>query len=83
MEFNLEVHLKIDGTGLAVRGRFSARNKQDIPTVAHQYIQSIKRETGYRRTLIEEVMVNGSIDITEEVKEIENQPIPPMDDIFW
>ncbi|ULT59384.1 hypothetical protein L1999_13000 [Neobacillus drentensis] len=83
MEFNLEVHLKIEGTGLFVRGRFSARNKQDIPAVAHQYIQSIKHETGYRRTLIEEVMVNGSIDITEEVKEIENQPIPPMDDIFW
>ena len=83
MEFNLEVHLIIEGTGLAARGRFSARSKKEIPIVAHQYIKSIKRETGYRTTFIEGVMVNGTVDITEEVKEIENRPIPPMDDIFW
>ncbi|WP_160718681.1 hypothetical protein [Bacillus sp. USDA818B3_A] len=83
MEFNLEVHLIIEGTGLASRGRFTARNKHEIPNVAHQYIQSIKLETGYRRTLIEGVIVNGTIDITDEVIKIETQPIPPMDDIFW
>ncbi|TWD92251.1 hypothetical protein FB550_12063 [Neobacillus bataviensis] len=83
MQFNLEVHLIIEDVGLSARGKFSARNKKEIPNVAHQYIRSIKRETGYRRTLIEGVMVNGTVDITEAVKEIENQPIPPMDDIFW
>ncbi|MGW6433953.1 hypothetical protein ACWFPQ_11705 [Peribacillus butanolivorans] len=41
MQFNLEVHLIIEGTGLAARGRFSARNKYDVPNVAHQYIRSI------------------------------------------
>lgn len=56
---------------------------KEIPVVAYQYIQSIKRETGYRTTFIEKVMVNGKEDITAEVKEIENRPIPPIDDIFW
>ncbi|MBM7655286.1 hypothetical protein [Neobacillus cucumis] len=83
MEFNLEVHLNIEGTGLAVRGRFSARNKKEFANVAHKYIQSIKHETGYRRTFIEMVMVDGTEDITDEVRKIENKPIPPMDDIFW
>ncbi|CAH0298674.1 hypothetical protein [Peribacillus sp. Bi134] len=46
-------------------------NKTDIPNVTHQYIHSLKRETGYRKTLIEEVIVNGTEDITEEVKAIE------------
>jgi hypothetical protein len=83
MEFNLEVHLIIEGTGLAVRGRFSARNKKEMAIVAHNYIRSIKHETGYRKTFIENVMVNGTEDITNEVREIEYKPIPPMDDIFW
>ncbi|PLS03313.1 hypothetical protein [Neobacillus cucumis] len=83
MQFNLEVHLIIEGTGIASRGRFSARHKGEISSVAHQYIQSIKRETGYRKTFIEMVIVNGAEDITEEVREIANKPIPPMDDIFW
>ncbi|MCM3727064.1 hypothetical protein M3226_15385 [Neobacillus cucumis] len=83
MEFNLEVHLNIDETGLLARGRFSARKREEMSNVAHQYIQSIKRETGYRKTLIEKVIVNGTEDITGEVKKIENRPIPPMDDIFW
>ena len=83
MEFNLEVHLIIEGTGLAGRGRFSARNKKEMAIVAHMYIRSIKHETGYRKTFIENVMVNGTEDITNEVREIEYKPIPPMDDIFW
>ena len=83
MEFNLEVHLIIEGTGLTARGRFSARNKKEIAMVAHKYIRSIKHETGYRHTFIENVIVNGTEEITNEVMEIENKPIPPMDDIFW
>lgn len=83
MEFNLEVYLKIEDTGIFSGGYLKARNKSEIPRVAYQYIQSIKRETGYRTTKIEKVIVNGTEDITEEVKEIEIRPIPTMDDIFW
>jgi hypothetical protein len=72
MKFNVDVHLKIDGTGMFSGGSFTARRKSDIPGVAHQYIQEIKRETGFRPTLIEKVMVNGSEDITDKVQKIEN-----------
>jgi hypothetical protein len=72
MKFNVEVHLKIDGTGMFSGGPFTARRKSDIPLVAHQYIQEIKRETGFRATLIEKVMVNGTEDITDKVTELEN-----------
>jgi hypothetical protein len=82
MEFNLEVHLIIEGSGLVAKGGFSARNKKEMASVAHKYIRSIMHETGYRRTFIEKVTINGTDDITEEVREIENKPIPPMDNIF-
>lgn len=83
MRFNLEVHLVIEGTGMLARGSFAARNKGEIPKVAYEYIENIKRETGYRTTLIQKVMIDGTQDITEKIIEIENQPIPKMDDIFW
>ncbi|WP_066385475.1 hypothetical protein [Neobacillus mesonae] len=83
MKFTLEVHLNIEDTGIFSGGNFYAKNKSEVPRVAYQFIQGIKQETGYRKTLIEKVIVNGTVDITEEVKEIENRPIPPMDDIFW
>lgn len=83
MYFNLEVHLRIDGTGMLSKGTFTARNKSEIPLVAYQIVREIKRETGYRTTLIEQVIVNGTENITEEVKNIECAPIPPLDNIFW
>jgi hypothetical protein len=83
LRFNLEVHLIIEGTGMLSRGIFTARNKNEITNVAYQYIQNIKRETGYRTTLIHKVIIDGTKDITEEVKEIDNRHIPKMDDIFW
>jgi hypothetical protein len=81
--FNLEVRLCIEGTGMLSKGRFAARNNSEISFVAYQFIRDIKRETGYRTTLIELVIVNGTEDITEEVKKIESMPIPPFDNIFW
>lgn len=83
MYFNLEVHLCIEGTGVLSKGRFAARKKSEIPLVSYQVIRDLKRETGYRTTLIEKVIVNGTEDITEEVKKIECMPIPPLDNIFW
>jgi hypothetical protein len=83
MYFNLEVHLCIEGTRMLSKGRFAARHKSEIPLLAYQVVRSIKRETGYRTTLIEKVIVNGTDDISEEVKKIESLPIPPLDNIFW
>jgi hypothetical protein len=65
------------------KGRYAARSKSEIPLLAHQVVRSIKRETGYRTTLIEKVIVNGIEDISEEVNKIESMPIPPLDNIFW
>jgi hypothetical protein len=83
MKFNLEVQLLIEGTGMLSRGSFFAKNRMDVPYVAYQYIHKLKRMTGYRTTDIQKVMVDGSQDITKEVLEIDSQPIPPMEDIFW
>ncbi|MFB3162550.1 hypothetical protein ABLO26_14380 [Neobacillus sp. 179-J 1A1 HS] len=83
MYFNLEVHLCIEGTRMLSKGRYAARRNSEIPLLAYQVVRSIKRETGYRTTLIEKVIVNGTEDITEEVKKIESMPIPPLDNIFW
>lgn len=65
------------------KGRFAARNQSEILLIAYQVVRNIKRETGYRTTLIEQVIVNGSKDITEDVKKFECMPIPPLDNIFW
>jgi hypothetical protein len=83
MEFLLDVNLSIEGSGVSSSGYFYARNKSEIPKVAYQFIQDTKRESGYRKMVINKVIVNGSEDITYVVKEIESRPIPPMDDIYW
>ncbi|WP_042458933.1 hypothetical protein [Neobacillus dielmonensis] len=83
MRFYVKVSLNIEGTGISCGRYLAARDQAGVPSVAFQYIQSIKRQTGYRSTIIEKVMVDGIQDITKKVKEIENRPIPPMDDIFW
>jgi hypothetical protein len=83
VKFNLEVQLLIEGTAMLSRGSFFAKNRMEVPHVAYQHIHKLKRETGYRITIIQKVMVNGSQDITKEVIEIDSRPIPPMADIFW
>jgi hypothetical protein len=83
VEFNIDFYINIEGTSNVLKGSFKARNKRDIPRVAYEYIKSVKHETGYRPTVIEKVIVNGSEDITDSVVGIENQPIPELDDIFW
>jgi hypothetical protein len=83
VKFNLEVQLLIEGTAMLSRGSFFAKNRMEVPFVVFQFIQKLKRETGYRTTIIQKVMVDGSKDITKEVIEIDSRPIPPMEDIFW
>lgn len=52
MRFNLCVHLDVEGQKLASQGSFTARREEDIPGIAHEWIQQKKRETGYRDTRI-------------------------------
>jgi hypothetical protein len=73
----IEVHLNIQGTRLSKGGEFNLRYKQSVPEFAYEWIQQIKKDTGFRPTLIEKVLFNGN-DITDHVKEIENRPIPDL-----
>jgi hypothetical protein len=68
MKFNLNVVLNIEGTNVVQGGEFYARRKEDIPGIAYEWIRKIKMDTGYRDTVIVEVLVNGETDITDEVR---------------
>jgi hypothetical protein len=68
MRFNLNVVLNIEGTNVVQGGEFYAKKKEEIPSVAYEWIRKIKMATGYRDTEIVEVTVNEESNITEEVK---------------
>jgi hypothetical protein len=68
MKFNLNVVLNIEGTNVVQGGEFYAKRKEDIPGIANEWVRKIKMDTGYRDTVIVEVLVNGETDITEEVR---------------
>jgi hypothetical protein len=78
MRVVIEVHLNLQGTRLSKGGEFNLKYNQSVAEFAYEWIKSIKRETGYRPTIIEKVLVNGDDDITDKVKEIENRPIPDL-----
>lgn len=82
MRFKVDIHLNIDGAGMLTFRECNARNINELAPVVYECIRSIKRETGYRHTVIHKVIVNSSDDITEQVRAIDNKPIPEMDDIF-
>ncbi|MBY0098782.1 hypothetical protein [Mesobacillus maritimus] len=79
----LEVRIRIEETSIYSCGYILIRNKSDLSRSAYDYIQNIKRETGYRNTFIEKVVVNGTEDLTEEVRKIINLQLPTIGDIFW
>lgn len=83
MRIVIRVDLSIDGVKLTKSGPFTARRVEDIPGVAYEWIRSIKKDTGYRKTEILKVVYDGDKDITEKVKEIDEAPVPDMDDVFW
>lgn len=79
MKVTIEVHLMINGIRNSLGGVFQVKRKEDIPRTAHNWIKQIKKETGYRPTVIERVVVEGDKDITDLVKEIDEAPIPEID----
>ncbi|WML56660.1 hypothetical protein [Neobacillus sp. PS2-9] len=82
MRFSLELSLDIEGNSTYVRGEFTANSRTNIPSVAYEQIKKIKRETGYRDTKIEKVVVDQEHDITEQVRAIDNRPIEGLG-VFW
>lgn len=75
MRINLQIHLNIEGNKSMSRGSFTVKREEDIPRIAYEWIRKIKRETGYRNTIIDKVIVNNEKDITDEVREIEQAQI--------
>jgi hypothetical protein len=77
MRASIDVHLIVSGTRTLKRGDFNVLRQEDIPKVAHDWIRKIRRETGYygEDSLIEKVIVDGSKDITFEVKIIDESPL--------
>ncbi|AIE61732.1 hypothetical protein [Bacillus methanolicus] len=79
MKIKLTVHLDVEDQKLLQFGDFTVRKEEDIPGTAYEWICEIKKETGYRDTCINKVIVNNEKDITEEVREIDEEPIPDID----
>jgi hypothetical protein len=60
-------------------GSFTVMKEEDIPKIAHEWIRQIKRETGYRSTHIEKVIVDIEKDIKEKVRALDEAAIPNID----
>ncbi|NMD71070.1 hypothetical protein HHO41_12255 [Bacillus sp. DNRA2] len=80
MNINLQLNLNIDGNRCSCGGDFKVYRETEIPQLAYQWIQQIKKDTGYRTTLIEKVIWNNEKDITEEVNKLAKASIP-FDDL--
>jgi hypothetical protein len=81
MQVTIDIYLNINGTRTKKGGVFQARREEDIPKIAHDFIKSTRRETGYygHQSLIEKVILDGNKDITLQVKEIDAAPLPVWD----
>jgi hypothetical protein len=81
MRITLVIHMLVNGIRSMKCGEFNVKKSEDIPRFAHDWIKSIRMETGYfgNQSIIEKVIYNGKHDITHQVKEIDNAPIPDLD----
>jgi hypothetical protein len=78
MRITFNVHMIVNGTKSLKCGQFTLRRNENISLFAHGWIKNIRRETGYygRQSIIEKVIVNGDQDVTDQVKAIDEAPIP-------
>jgi hypothetical protein len=81
MRITINVHMIVNGTRSLKRGAFNVNKNENIALFAYGWIKHIRRETGYygRQSIIEKVIVNGDQDITDQVKAIDQAPIPDVD----
>ena len=73
MRFVVNLHLDIDGNRTLINNEFFCDKKMLLPKI-HSWLRDIKMETGYRKTIIEKVLVNSEHDIAEEVSKYK-QPV--------
>ncbi len=79
MKIVLKVQLNIEGNRSTKGGEFNVRREEDIPQLAYDWVKYTKKETGYRKTIIEKVIWDEDNDITELVRQLDNAPIPDID----
>ncbi|KAA0563682.1 hypothetical protein F0342_12825 [Bacillus sp. CH30_1T] len=71
MNFEMELHIRIEDTGILRFNRFRcSRNK--LPELASKWKYQVWREHGCRDMLVEKIIVNDEEDIKEEVETFEN-----------
>ncbi|RBP01226.1 hypothetical protein [Rossellomorea aquimaris] len=64
--FEVEMHYLIDGHRNMSSNRFRCK-RHELPCKISGWIKNIKMETGYRKTVVEKIILNGSEDIAEEI----------------
>lgn len=86
MKVVIQTILNVEGNRGFRNGEFHVRDGEfkkaadfAVATVAYEWIQQQKRESGQRHTIIEKVTWNEDNDITQVVREIE--PVLPEDDL--
>jgi hypothetical protein len=77
LNVTIDIHY-LSGSKGATYGSFQLKGKKP-EEVALQYWNEIKRELSYRAKL-EKVIINGAEDISEMVKNLENQALKNIDD---
>ncbi|KML06779.1 hypothetical protein [Rossellomorea marisflavi] len=68
MKVLVDLVLSIDGIHMRKGGEFDVRKRSDISLLICRWINQIKMDTGYRDTEIVSVYLDGSEDLTEEVR---------------
>jgi hypothetical protein len=81
MRITIELHMIVNGTRSMKRGVFDINRNEDIAQFAYGWVKHVRMETGYfgNQSIIEKVIVDGDQDITEQVKAIDEAPIPDLD----
>ncbi|KQL20462.1 hypothetical protein [Cytobacillus solani] len=86
MKVHIAIHLNVEDSISASRATFYVKDsdfKKDadfaVGIIAYEWIQSRRREFGFRRMEIEKVIWDEQHDITDLVKQI--RPIEPPDDL--
>lgn len=78
MRINLEVHLRIDRNRGLKRGEFNVKREADIVQLTYDWVKYTKKETGYRKTIIEKVTWNEENNITDQVRQLNEAPLPDL-----
>jgi hypothetical protein len=69
--FDLDLHIRIDGTGILRFNQFRCR-RDKLPELVSKWKYTVWREHGCRNMEVERIMVNNEEDIKDEVKKFEN-----------